>query len=208
MHEKNENVFLWLLEQNRQKSRAHVLQENKRNLSAQPPIIFHNPLFNGATSQKDDNKRPAFVTTRDLEQLMKEKTGLENELHSLEEKQRKLDLRARVLCAKVIQETRKRNSEKRQVVNQLRERFARIETLSKLDESIQERQKKNHEKQQEISRLRETISTLETQFVELSISDVPQEETIEKVASTQDTPTSKIPQMALVENENVTSRKS
>jgi DNA repair exonuclease SbcCD ATPase subunit len=180
-------VFLWLLEPDRKENRERFLQETYRNSVVQPPNTPHSQWF---ISDKAENKRPVFVETEDFEELLKEKAGLEEKLNCLDEEQTKLDLRARMLCEKIIQELKKRNSEKQQAANQLRIEIGRMETLLGLKESVQETKEKNGEKQEEISRLREIIGALETQFEELVGSDAPVVGKAEKVDDRQDIPPS------------------
>ena len=65
--------------------------------------------------------------TVQLEQLINEKTGVEEESRHLDEEQRQLKLRAKVLCEKIIQELKKKNSQKQQSVNQLQSRIGALE---------------------------------------------------------------------------------
>jgi len=55
-----------------------------------------------------------------LEQLLDEKSSVENEGNQLDEEQRQLKLRAKVLTEKIIQELKKRNNAKQENVNKLR----------------------------------------------------------------------------------------
>jgi len=55
-----------------------------------------------------------------LEQLLDEKSSVENEGNQLDEEQRQLRLRAKVLTEKIIQELKKRNNAKQENVNKLR----------------------------------------------------------------------------------------
>ncbi len=65
--------------------------------------------------------------TVQLEQLINEKTGVEEESRHLDEEQRQLKLRAKMLCEKIIQELKKKNTQKQQSVNQLQSRIGALE---------------------------------------------------------------------------------
>jgi len=74
--------------------------------------------------------------TVQLEQLINEKTGQEEESRRLDEEQKQLKLRAKALCEKIVQELKKKNSEKQQAVNQLQSRIGNLEAqLSTLSPS-------------------------------------------------------------------------
>ncbi len=71
--------------------------------------------------------------TLEIEQLLKEKSGLEHESRCLDEEQKKLNLRVKLLCEKLIQEIKKKNAEKQQTVSQLQTRIGNLEAqLNKL----------------------------------------------------------------------------
>jgi len=65
--------------------------------------------------------------TVQLEQLINEKTGVEEESRHLDEEQRQLKLRAKMLCEKIIQELKKKNNQKQQSVSQLQSRIGALE---------------------------------------------------------------------------------
>ena len=139
MGDKNEGIFLWLLEHDRQKNRARLLEEVDRD-SAEPPLSGPNDsLLGSEIFREGENRESAFSEFADLEQLLKAKIDLEDESHRLDEIQEKLNLRTKMLCEKIIQETKKRNSEKQQAVKQLQTRISSLETqlgsLSGLDNS-------------------------------------------------------------------------
>jgi cell division septum initiation protein DivIVA len=127
MRDKNEAINLWLLELDRQKNRARVLEETTRKSTVQSPSNQHDPWFNCDESHKEENKQIAICEAADLEHLMKEKGSLEEESQCLDEAQKKLDQRAKMLTEKIIQEIKKRNSEKKQAIDQLRARMHRLE---------------------------------------------------------------------------------
>ena len=81
----------------------------------------------------DSDRRSTLSKTTEIEQLMKEKSGLEDESRRLDEEQKKLNLRVKALYEKVIQEMKKKNSEKQQTVSQLQARIGNLESqLDKL----------------------------------------------------------------------------
>jgi hypothetical protein len=65
--------------------------------------------------------------TIQLEQLLNEKQGVEEESHELDEEQKQLRLKAKVLAEKIIQELRKKNNAKQQTVNQLQSKVGELE---------------------------------------------------------------------------------
>jgi len=65
--------------------------------------------------------------TFQLEQLLNEKTGAEKESQELDEEQRKLKLRAKMLTEKIIQEIKKRNSAKQESVDKLQTKVNELE---------------------------------------------------------------------------------
>ena len=65
--------------------------------------------------------------TVQLEQLMNEKADMEEESRHLDEEQKQLKVRARVLCEKIIQVLRKKNIEKKQALDQLQSKIGYLE---------------------------------------------------------------------------------
>ena len=66
--------------------------------------------------------------TVQLEQLLNEKTGMEDEARELDEEQNQLKLRAKMLAEKIIQELRKRNTAKQDAVNKLQNKVGELES--------------------------------------------------------------------------------
>ena len=66
--------------------------------------------------------------TVQLEQLLNEKTGMEDEARELDEEQRQLKLRAKMLAEKIIQELRTRNTVKQDAVNKLQNKVGELES--------------------------------------------------------------------------------
>ena len=65
--------------------------------------------------------------TIQLEQVLNEKQGVEEESRDLDEEQKQLKLKAKVLAEKIIQELRKKNNAKQQTVNQLQSKVGELE---------------------------------------------------------------------------------
>jgi hypothetical protein len=63
-----------------------------------------------------------------LEQLLNEKTGMETEARELDEEQKQLKLRAKMLTEKIIQELRKKNNAKQDAVNTLQSKVGELES--------------------------------------------------------------------------------
>ena len=66
--------------------------------------------------------------TVQLEQLLNEKTGMEDEARELDEEQNQLKLRAKMLAEKIIQELRTRNTAKQDAVNKLQNKVGELES--------------------------------------------------------------------------------
>ncbi len=79
-----------------------------------------------------------YTVEEDLDQLTQNKLDLEKQLHDLNEQQTKLTLQAKNLCEQITQEIKKRNAQKRQAINQLRQQFAQIENTAEHQNSIAE----------------------------------------------------------------------
>ena len=65
--------------------------------------------------------------TVQFEQMMNEKASMEEESRHLDEAQKQLKIRAKVLAEKIIQELRKKNIEKKQAVDQLQSKIGNLE---------------------------------------------------------------------------------
>jgi hypothetical protein len=65
--------------------------------------------------------------TIQLEQLLHEKAGVEEESHELDEEQKQLRLKAKVLAEKIIQELKKKNNAKQDQVNKLQSKVGELE---------------------------------------------------------------------------------
>ena len=133
--DKNEGIYLWLLEQDRQKNRAQALKQTDLNPAVQSQNTSSNSGFNSEEFQTQIEKKPSsYSESTDFEQLIKEKASLEEEYHRLDEEQQKLNLRIKMLCEETIREMKKKNGEKQQIVNQLQARISGLE--DKLDKLV------------------------------------------------------------------------
>jgi len=65
--------------------------------------------------------------TAELESLVREKADLEEESRRLDVEQKKLNLRAKTLYEKLIQEMRRKNTEKQQTLSQLQSKIGNLE---------------------------------------------------------------------------------
>jgi hypothetical protein len=196
MGDKNESIFLWLLEEDRKKNRTRVLKEAYERSAPRSQNTAPYSSFSYDEKCRNEN-RQASTGTADLEQLMKEKVELETESTRLDEQEKKLEVRARTLCERVIREIRKSNLEKQRAVNQLRERIERMETRLGLENAIQETKAKNGKKQQEVSQLQELVGFLDSQFREIAPSNAVTDCYAEKAEDSHDTRQLNLPETAL-----------
>src|SRR4030042_2877508 len=69
----------------------------------------------------------------EFEQLLNEKAALEDESRDLEEEQKQVEMRAKVLCNRLIQDLKNKNNAKREAVSQLQSKADELEAqLEKL----------------------------------------------------------------------------
>ena len=127
MRHKNESIFVWILEQERQKNRARVLKENHSNFAVHSSRIHQASFFSNEKSREKEETLLSLNGTTELEHLEKEKARLEEESHRLGEEQRRLNLRIKKSTGMLIQELRKRNDEKHQAINQLKAGIHKLE---------------------------------------------------------------------------------
>jgi hypothetical protein len=175
---KNESIFLWLLEEDRRKSRARALKVCERSSQQFEGTEQHTWLSRDEISGIEKGEKAAENTK--LKQLMKEKVNLEAESLRLDEEINKLDIRARTFCERVIKQIKKNNMEKQYVVSQLRENIEKMETRLELGSAIQETKEENDKTQQEINKLRELINAVDSQFEEIALSNASTDYTSEK----------------------------
>ena len=73
----------------------------------------------------------------EFEQLLNQKAHLEADARDLEEKQRQVEAKAKVLCDKIIQELKNKNMAKQEALNQLQSKVDELEAqLEKISGSI------------------------------------------------------------------------
>ncbi len=127
MRDKNEDIHLWLLEQNRKKDRVRLLEESNQEMPSVPVSILNHPWFNNEEAYKVEVERPTFSENADLDALLKEKADLEEEMHRTDEEIKELDSRVKALREKIIEETKKRNIEKRLEIERWRKKIEALE---------------------------------------------------------------------------------
>ncbi len=127
MHDKNEGIYLWMLEQDRQKNRVHALEQTS-NSTSQLTKAAHDLIFNNKASSENEKEQSPVRNNADLEQLLNKIASLEEESRNLDKEQKQVDLRIRILCQNLIEELEKRDSQKQQAIRQLRERIGTMET--------------------------------------------------------------------------------
>jgi flagellar motility protein MotE (MotC chaperone) len=127
MRQKNENIFLWILEQERQKNRARELKENHYNFPVHSSSFQQADFFNNEEAQENEEILSMLNGTPELEHLEKDTARLEEESQCLSEEQRRLNVRIKKLTRMLIQELRRRNAEKHHRINQLKARIRRLE---------------------------------------------------------------------------------
>jgi chromosome segregation ATPase len=185
-HNKNESVFLWMLEQDRQKNRVAKGEELGHN-SPVPSLSIPSSSYGIREEIRENQGLQSIVCeTSDLERLLREKESLEEEARCLDEDVKRLNLRERALLEQLVQETRKRNEEKKRAVLQLQEQLGGLEDRLGLGELVQKTEKSNSEKQREIVHLREQIGGLENELKGLSGSEATRESEAEKIDGSED----------------------
>lgn len=178
MGDKNERIFLWLLEEDRRKSRARALKVCER--SSQQSQGTEQYTWQSCDEFPGIENGEKTVENTELKQLMKEKVNLETESLRLDEEINKLDSSARILCERVIKQIKKKNTQKQYVTNQLRENIETMETLLEIENAIQETKEDNDKKQQEINKLWELVNAVDSQFKEIALSSASMDCTWEK----------------------------
>jgi FtsZ-binding cell division protein ZapB len=120
--EKNEEIHLWMLEQERKKNKARLLREN--GLAADEPH---------ETSQSHYLTDGEIDIMSGIEQLENEKLSLENETKSLENEQKQLMQRLKTLYQTAIEELKTKNDTIRETNNELQ---VRLDTLEESLDSL------------------------------------------------------------------------
>ena len=129
MYDKNESIHLWMLEQERQKSQALTLEQQKTRQAAAQSKNIPDYLLRGSQEASDEEeKTPANNEIEDIDQLLREKEALEEESKRLDEEKKQLVFRAKMRLEREVQDMKKMNSEKQQDINQLKKRLSNLET--------------------------------------------------------------------------------
>ncbi len=113
MGKKNENINLWLLEEERRKDRERTLAQTDKTAEVQVLDAADEPEDSEETPKEESKPLTLSGESKGFEQLDKEKEALEEESQRLDEETEKLNLRAKALFQKIIQETEKRNAKKK-----------------------------------------------------------------------------------------------
>lgn len=128
-HNRNEGVFLWLLEQERQKDRSYQLKERLCNATMKTSNALPEELFWDEKLQEEKDVQleiePHELNNFDL--LLKEKANLEEQSCCLDKQQERLNLQIKMLLEKIVEEKKKKNNEKRQEIIQLQTRIKVLE---------------------------------------------------------------------------------
>jgi chromosome segregation ATPase len=185
-HNKNESVFLWMLEQDRQKNRVAKGEELGHN-SPVPSLSIPSSSYGIREEIRENKGLQSIVCEKsDLKRLLEEKESLEEEARCLDEDVKRLSLRERTLLEQLVQETRKRNEEKKRAVLQLQEQLGGLEDRLGLGELVQKTEKSNSEKQQEIVHLRAQIGGLENELKGLFGSEAARESEAKRIDGSED----------------------
>lgn len=135
MNNNNESIHLWILEQDRQKNRELTLEQHKARHSSSdelPHIPGH--LLRGSQEMKQKvNNQSSNSEIENLYNLVKEKEALEEESKRLDKEKEHLINQAKLLLEKVIQDLKKKNSEKQEEVDELKTRFCNLENQTHED---------------------------------------------------------------------------
>ena len=123
--EKNEEIHLWLLDQERKKDRARSLKQ-KCNATEETKEFIHDKYFG--------NGEFDFMT--EIENLEKEKVSLENETQSLETEQQQLMQKIKGYYQKTIEDLKIKNNAIREANNKLQERLDSLEESQESQESL------------------------------------------------------------------------
>ncbi len=148
-HDKNDGVFLWLLEQERQRDRTHQLKEKLCNITMQSSNTLHEEIFCDEKFQeeKDVQLEPEPDEPNNLDWVLKEKANLEEESCSLDEQKERLNLQIKMLLEKIVEEKKKKNNEKREAIMQLQGRIKVLE--DQLENLFVDRQPRQSEEEKQ-----------------------------------------------------------
>ena len=126
MHNKNEGVYLWLLEQDRQRNRSRLLKETNPASASVPSSIALNSYFNVEKTPEEGCKPSKSIETTGFGHFMQERASLEKESHRLIEERKKLNLRVKIALA-LVEEMKRINDEKFKALEQLQTRIDELE---------------------------------------------------------------------------------
>lgn len=129
-HDKNEGVFLWLLEQERQKDRAYQLKERLCDTTIKSSNTLPEELFYNEKIQEEKDVQLESSESdelNNLECLLKEKANLEEESRYLDKQQERLNLQTKMLLEKIVEDKKKKNNENQEAIVQLRARIKVLE---------------------------------------------------------------------------------
>lgn len=113
-----------------------------------------------------------------LEQLLNEKSSVEDEGHELDEEQKQLKLRAKVLTEKIIQELKKKNNAKHNTVNDLQSTVSELENqLNSLTISSIENTNEPTENNEETNEINQTFEESPQEITDdtVSVTEVAEE---------------------------------
>ncbi len=128
MNDKDDGIFLWMLEQDRQRNKDRVLNKVSVESEEQLSSAARELIFSARNSEPEISKSLP-DDADDLAQLLGEQADLKEESLRLDEEEKELSLRARALSEKVMQEITRRNDEKRKEISQLQAKINNMELM-------------------------------------------------------------------------------
>ena len=139
MRDKNKEIHLWLLEQEREKNRARSIQIRRNSVVPSPSTTFES-LANPEKVCKDETTLSPSEKTNDVGHLLTVKSKLEELSERTNEHQEKLKLQERQLLEDSIQLRKERIGENLQEINLLLSKIDRLKTqvdlLERLDDVV------------------------------------------------------------------------
>ncbi len=126
MNEKDDGIFLWMLEQDRQRNKDRVLNRELVESEEQLSSAARELISSARNSEREIGQSTPHETD-DLAQLLSEQADLEEESLKLDGEERELSLRARALSERLLQEISRRNDEKRRQISQLQAKISMME---------------------------------------------------------------------------------
>ncbi len=129
MENKNEGVYLWMLDQDRQKNQRYTKDQGKtREPQVNLPNIPEYLLQGNREIIKVENDLESDNNIDEIDQLLREKEALEEESKRLDEEKNELMLRAKSLLEKEIQDLRNNNSQKQLDLNRIKTKLNNLKT--------------------------------------------------------------------------------